>query len=185
MIQATKMRPGMVIKYNNDLYSVFSVSHRTPGNLRGFVQARMRSLKSGTMIENRFSSEDKVEKAILDEVDMEYLYDDGELFYFMNTENYEQMHLTKELLGDATSYLIPQLKVKVEFYEGKPMGVELPASVELTVVETEPGMRGATVSNVTKPATMETGLVVNVPPFINEGQKIRVNTAEGTYAERA
>jgi len=185
MIQATKMRPGMVIKYNNDLYSVFSVNHRTPGNLRGFVQARMRSLKNGTMIENRFSSEDKVEKAILDEIEMEYLYDDGEFFYFMNTENYEQMHLTKELLGDATSYLIPQLKVKVEFYEGQPIGVELPASVDMTVVATEPGMRGATVSNVTKPATMETGLVVQVPPFINEGQKIRVNTAEGTYAERA
>ena len=185
MIQATKMRPGMVIKYNNDLYSVFSVSHRTPGNLRGFVQARMRSLKSGTMIENRFSSEDKVEKAILDEIEMEYLYDDGEFFYFMNTENYEQMHLTKELLGDATDYLIPQLKVSVEFYEGKPISVELPASVDMTVVSTEPGMRGATVSNVTKPAKMETGLVVQVPPFINEGQKIRVNTAEGTYAERA
>ncbi len=185
MIQATKMRPGMVIKYNNDLYSVFSVSHRTPGNLRGFVQARMRNLASGTMIENRFSSEDKVEKAILDEIEMEYLYDDGEFFYFMNTENYEQMHLTKELLGDSTDYLIPQLKVKVEFYEGKPIGVELPASVEMTVISTEPGMRGATVSNVTKPAKMETGLVVQVPPFINEGQKIRVNTAEGTYAERA
>jgi elongation factor P len=179
------MRPGMVIKYNNDLYSVFSVNHRTPGNLRGFVQTRMRSLKNGTMIENRFSSEDKVEKAILDEIEMEYLYDDGEFFYFMNTENYEQMHLTKDLLGDATNYLIPQLKVKVEFYEGNPMGVELPASVDMTVVATEPGMRGATVSNVTKPATMETGLVVQVPPFINEGQKIRVNTAEGTYAERA
>ncbi len=175
----------MVIKYNNDLYSVFSVNHRTPGNLRGFVQARMRSLKSGTMIENRFSSEDKVEKAILDEVEMEYLYDDGEFFYFMNTENYEQMHLTKDLLGDATNYLIPQLKVHVEFYEGKPMSVELPASVDLTVVETEPGMRGATVSNVTKPAKLETGLVVQVPPFINEGEKIRVNTAEGTYSERA
>ena len=179
------MRPGMVIKYNNDLYSVFSVNHRTPWQSSRFCPARMRSLKNGTMIENRFSSEDKVEKAILDEVEMEYLYDDGEFFYFMNTENYEQMHLTKELLGDATSYLIPQLKVKVEFYEGKPMGVELPASVEMTVVETEPGMRGATVSNVTKPAKMETGLVVQVPPFINEGQKIRVNTAEGTYAERA
>src|ERR1700739_3087948 len=148
-LSATQMRPGMVIKYNNDLYSVFSVNHRTPGNLRGFVQARMRSLKNGTMIENRFSSEDKVEKAILDEVEMEYLYDDGESFYFMNTENYEQMHLTKELLGDATSYLIPQLKVKVEFYEGKAIGVELPASVDMTVVATEPGMRGATVSNVT------------------------------------
>jgi len=185
MISATKMRPGMVIKYNNDLYSVFSVNHRTPGNLRGFVQTRMRSLKNGTMIENRFSSEDKVEKAILDEIEMEYLYDDGEFFYFMNTENYEQMHLTKDLLGEATNYLIPQLRVKVEFYEGKPIGVELPPAVTLTVKHTEPGLKGATVSNVTKPATMETGLVVQVPPFINEGQKIRVNTAEGTYAERA
>src|SRR5579872_365990 len=185
MLASTQLRPGMVIKFNNDLYSVFSVNHRTPGNLRGFVQARMRSLKSGTMIENRFSSEDKVEKAILDEVEMEYLYDDGESFYFMNTENYEQMHLTKELLGDATSYLIPQLKVKVEFYEGKAMGVELPASVEMTVVSTEPGMRGATVSNVTKPAKMETGLVVQVPPFITEGEKIRVSTSESAYLERA
>src|SRR5665213_2392764 len=147
MIQATKMRPGMVIKYNNDLYSVFSVNHRTPGNLRGFVQARMRSLKNGTMIENRFSSEDKVEKAILDEVEMEYMYDDGESFYFMNTENYEQMHLTKDMLGDGVNYLIPQLKVNVEFYEGKAISVELPPSVEMTVKETEPSLKGATVSN--------------------------------------
>ncbi len=185
MLSATQLRPGMVIKFNNDLYSIFSMSHRTPGNLRGFVQVRMRSLKSGSMAEHRFSSEDKVEKAIMDEQEMEYLYDDGEYFYFMNTENYEQMHLTKELLGDAVNYLIPQLKVAVEFYEGKPMSVELPATVDLTVVETEPGLKGATVSNVTKPAKMETGLVVQVPPFITEGEKIRVNTSEGTYQERA
>jgi elongation factor P len=175
----------MVIKFNNELYSVFSMNHRTPGNLRGFVQVRMRSLRSGSMTEHRFSSEDKVEKAVMDEQEMEYLYDDGEYYYFMNTENYEQMHLTKELLGDAVNYLIPQLKVAVEFYEGKPMSVELPATVDLTVVETEPGLKGATVSNVTKPAKMETGLVVQVPPFIIEGEKIRVNTSAGTYQERA
>ena len=185
MISSTQMRPGMVVKFNNDLFSVFSVAHRTPGNLRGFVQAKMRNLKSGTMIEHRFSSEDKVERAILDEVEMEYLYDDGQNYYFMDTANYEQTHLSKELLGDATSYLIPQLKVKVEFYEGKPMSVELPATVDMTVVETEPGMKGASVSNVTKPAKMETGLVVQVPAFIKENEKIRVNTAEGTYQERA
>ena len=185
MISATQMRPGMVIKFNNDLFSVFSVNHRTPGNLRGFVQAKMRNLRSGTMIEHRFSSEDRVDRAILDEIEMEYLYDDGEYFYFMNSENFEQIHLTKEILGDAVSYLIPQLKVSVEFYEGKPMSVELPATVELKVVETEPGLKGATVSNVTKPAKLETGLVVQVPPFITEGEKIRVNTAEGTYQERA
>ena len=185
MLSATQLRPGMVIKFNNELHSVFSMTHRTPGNLRGFVQAKMRNLRSGSMTEHRFSSEDKVEKAILDEQQMEYLYDDGEYFYFMNTENYEQMHLTKELLGDATDYLIPNLKVSVEFYEGKPISVDLPATVDMKVVETEPGLRGATVSNVTKPAKMETGLVVQVPPFINEGEKIRVNTAEGTYQERA
>jgi elongation factor P len=176
---------GMVIRYNNELYSVFSVNHRTPGNLRGFVQAKMRSLRTGSMTENRFSSEDKVEKAIMDEQEMEYLYDDGEYFYFMNTETYEQMHLMKDLLGDAVNYLIPQLKVSVEFYEGKPISVEMPPTVDMLVVETEPGMRGATVSNVTKPAKMETGLVVQVPSFITEGEKIRVNTAEGTYQERA
>jgi elongation factor P len=185
MLQATQLRPGMVIKFNNELYSIFSVFHRTPGNLRGFVQAKMRSLRSGSMTEHRFSSEDRVERAMLEEHEMEYLYDDGEFYYFMNTENYEQLHLTKEILGDAVQYLIPQLKVNIEFYEGKPMSVELPATVNMTVVETEPGLKGATVSNVTKPAKVETGLVVQVPPFINQGEKIRVNTAEGTYQERA
>jgi len=185
MISATQMRPGMVIKFNNELYSVFSVFHRTPGNLRGFVQARMRSLRSGNMTEHRFSSEDRVERAALEEHTMEYLYDDGEYYYFMNIENYEQMHLMKDLLGDATNYLVPQLQVSVEFYEGKPISVELPATVDLTVVETEPGLKGASVSNVTKAAKLETGLVVQVPPFISEGEKIRVNTAEGTYQERA
>jgi elongation factor P len=185
MISATQMRPGMVIKFNNELYSIFSVNHRTPGNLRGFVQARMRSLRNGNMTEHRFSSEDKVERALMDEHEMEFLYDDGEFYYFMNIENYEQMHLTKDLLGDATQYLTPQLKVTVVFYEGKPISVEMPATVDLTVIETEPGMKGASVSNVGKPAKMETGLVVTVPPFINEGEKIRVSTADGSYSERA
>ncbi len=116
---------------------------------------------------------------------MEYLYDDGEYFYFMNTETFEQMHLTKDILGDAVNFLIPQLKVSVEFYEGKPISVELPPSVDMKVVETEPGLKGATVSNVTKPAKLETGLVVQVPPFINEGEKIRVSTSESAYLERA
>ncbi|HEX7363084.1 MAG TPA: elongation factor P [Bryobacteraceae bacterium] len=185
MIAATQLRPGMVVKFNNELYSVFSMVHRTPGNLRGFVQAKMRSLRNGSMTEHRFSSEDKVERVALDEHEMEFLYDDGEYYYFMNTENFEQMHLTKDLLGDSVQYLTPQLHVNVEFYEGKPISVELPASVEMTVVETEPGLKGATVSNVTKPAKMETGLMVQVPPFINQGKRIRVSTSEGTYQERA
>ena len=175
----------MVVKFNNDLFSVFKMEHRTPGNLRGFVQVKMRNFKSGTMIEHRFSSEDKVEKASLDEQEMEYLYDDGEYYYFMNTESFEQMHLVKDLLGDATDYLTPNLKVLVEFYEGEPISVELPATVDLTVKETEPGIKGASVSNVTKAAKMETGLVVQVPPFINEGEKIRVSTSDASYQARA
>src|SRR5579864_8493244 len=185
MIASTQMRPGMVIKFNNELFSIFSVNHRTPGNLRGFVQAKMRNLRSGTMMEHRFSSEDRVERASLDEHEMEYLYDDGEFYYFMNTETFEQMHLMKDLLGDAVNFLIPQLKVNVEFYEGKAISVELPPSVDMTVVETEPGLKGATVSNVTKPAKLDTGLVVQVPAFINEGEKIRVSTADASYLERS
>jgi elongation factor P len=175
----------MVIKFNNELYSIFKTEHRTPGNLRGFVQAKMRKLSNGAMTEHRFSSEDKVERAALEEHEMEYLYDDGEYYYFMNTENFEQMHLTREILGDGVEYLVPQLKVNIEFYEGKPISVELPPTVDLTVVETEPGLKGASVSNVTKAAKCETGLMVQVPPFINEGEKIRVSTSEGTYQERA
>ena len=185
MIAATQLRPGMIVKFNNELHSVFSMVHRTPGNLRGFVQAKMRNLRSGSMIEHRFSSEDKVERIALDEHEMEYLYDDGENYYFMDTATFEQTHLTKNLLGDGIYYLIPQLKVNVEFYEGRAISVELPPSVEMTVMETEPGLKGSTVSNVTKPARMETGLTVQVPPFINEGERIRVSTAEGTYQERA
>src|SRR5918912_1296154 len=117
-MQATQIRPGMVIEFNNDLYSIFSMVHRTPGNLRAFVQVKMRNLRNGAMMEHRFSSEDRVERAALEEHEMEYLYDDGEYYYFMNTETYDQMHLTKDILGDGVNYLIPQLRVHVEFYEG-------------------------------------------------------------------
>ena len=175
----------MIIKYNNDLYSIFNMVHRTPGNLRAFVQVRMRNLRNGTMMDNRFSSTEQVERVSLEEQEMEYLYDDGENWYFMNTETYDQIFLRKDLLGDATEYLIPNIKVHVEFYEGKPMSVELPPTVDLKVLETEPGLKGATVSNVTKPAKLETGLIVQVPPFINEGEKIKVSTSEGAYLERA
>lgn len=185
MISATQLRPGMVIKFNNELYSIFKTEHRTPGNLRGFVQAKMRRLASGAMTEHRFSSEDRVERAILDEHEMEYLYSDGESYHFMNTETYEQMYLSTEMLGDAVNYIIPGAKVIVVFYEEKPISIDLPPTVDLKIIETEPGLKGATVSNVTKPAKLETGLVVQVPPFVNEGETIRVSTTEGAYMERA
>jgi len=184
MISATQLRPGMIIKFTNELFSIFKTEHRTPGNLRGFVQAKMRNLRNGVMIEHRFSSEDRVERAILEEHEMECLYDDGDSYHFMNTENFEQIHLSKETLGDTVQYMVPQLHVSILFYEGRPMSVELPPTVDLVVVETEPGLKGGSVSNVTKPAKLETGLVVQVPSFVNQGEKIRVSTAEGTYQER-
>jgi elongation factor P len=184
-IPATQMRPGMIIKHNNDLHLVFSVEHRTPGNLRAFIQAKLRNVRTGAMFEHRFRSGDAIEKINVDEIAMEFLYQDGDNYYFMNTENYEQIHLTKDVLGDSVDYLIPNLQIKVEFYDGKAVGIELPQTVEMTVIETEPGLKSATASSVTKPAKMETGLVVQVPPFINEGEKIRVDTAEGAYLSRA
>lgn len=184
-IPATQLRPGMIIKHNNDLHSVFSVEHRTPGNLRAFIQAKLRNLRTGAMFEHRFRSPDPIEKITVDEQEMEYLYNDGDAYYFMDTSNYEQTHLTKDILGDAVDYLIPNIQIKVEFFDGKAVGVELPQIVELTVVETEPGLKSATASSVTKPAKTETGLIVQVPPFINEGEKIRVDTSEGAYLSRA
>jgi elongation factor P len=184
MIAATQMKRGMTIKLNGELYRVFSTMHITPGNWRGMVQTKLKSLKTGSIIENRFRSEDRVEQAYLETHEMEYLYTDGTDYYFMNTASFEQIHLPMDLLEDSVPYLTPNIRIQVEFYEGRPIGIELPPSVELKVISTEPALRGATVSNVSKPATLETGLVIQVPPFVNEGEVIRIDTTEGKYQER-
>lgn len=184
-VQATRLRPGMIIQFEGGLYSVFSLYHRTPGNKRGFVQTKLRNLRSGAMIEHRFSSEDFLERAILDEKEVEYLYTEGELYTFMDTETFEQYQLAREVLGDTVGYLTPNLRLRVEFFEGKLMGIQLPPAVELKVIETEPAIKGASATNVMKPAKLETGISVLVPPFISAGDVIRVDTAEGTYLERA
>ncbi len=184
-IPATQLRPGMVIKHNGELCAVFSVEHRTPGNLRAFIQAKLRNLRTGAMFEHRFRSADGIDKITVDEVKMEYLYNEGDHYTFMNMDTYEQLALGKDVLGDAVEYLTPNLQITVEFFDNKPVGIELPQTVELVVIETEPGLKSATASSVTKPAKTETGLVVQVPPFINEGEKIRVDTSEGTYLSRA
>jgi elongation factor P len=184
-MNANDLRPGMIIKHNNDLFAIHKAEHRTPGNLRAFVQARMRNLRTGSLIDHRFRSEDTVERAVIDEVEMQYLYSDGDSYYFMNTANYEQIALHKETVGERAAYLVPDVLLKVEFFEGRPVDIQLPATVDLKVLETEPGIKGGSATNVTKPAKMETGLVVQVPPFIGEGETIRVDTAEGTYVERA
>ncbi len=185
MIQATQLKRGMCIKHENDLYRVVEAQHKTPGNLRGLVQAKIRHLKSGSISDHRFRSVDMVERAILDEAEMEFLYQDGNMYHFMNNETYEQVGLSEEVLGDAVNYLIPNIKLKIEMYEERPVGIELPNMVEMKVLETEPAIKGASVSNQSKPAKMETGLIVNVPPFIAEGDVIRVDTASGSYIERA
>jgi len=184
-MNANDLRPGMIIRHNNELFSIHKAEHRTPGNLRAFVQARMRSLRTGSLIDHRFRSEDTVERAQIDDVEMQYLYSDGDSYYFMNTANFEQISLHQETVGDRSSYLVPDVMLKVEFFEGRPVDIELPPTVDLKVVETEPGIKGGSATNVTKPAKLETGLVVQVPPFIGEGEKIRVDTAEGKYVERA
>ena len=183
-IPATQMRPGMIIKHKEQLHLVFSVEHRTPGNLRAFIQAKLKNLRTGAMYVERFRSPDPIDRVVVDEIKMEYLYADGEDYYFMD-ENFEQTMLKHETIGDAVEYLTPNLQISVSFYDGKAVGIDLPTYVEMTVVETEPGIKSATASSVTKPAKMETGLVVQVPPFINEGERIRVDTAEGTYMSRA
>ena len=185
MIQATQMKRGMCIKHDNDLYRVVATQHITPGNWRGMVQAKIRHLKTGAIIEHRFRSEDRVERAILDDSEMEFLYQDGDMYHFMNNETFEQIGLSGEVLGDAVSYLVPNIRLKVEMYEERPVGIELPLAVVLKVVETEPAIKGASVANQSKPAKMETGLVVQVPPFIAEGDILKIDTATGAYIERA
>jgi elongation factor P len=184
-IPATQMRPGMIIKYKDDLHLVFSVEHRTPGNLRAFIQAKLRNVRTGAMFVERFRSPDPIDRVHVDSIKMEFLYNDGDDYYFMDQNTFEQTPLKHDTLGDAVEYLTPNLLIEVSFHDGKPVGIELPSHVEMTVVETEPGIKSATASSVTKPAKMETGLVVQVPPFINEGERIRIDTAEGTYMSRA
>lgn len=184
MIKATLLRAGMIIKHEGDLHVVYNVDHRTPGNKRAAMQTKMRNLRSGAMIDYRFRAEDFIDKVTVDEIDFEYLYTDGEGHHFMNTENYEQLALQNDVVGDAKDYLIPNMPVKIEYYDSKPIGVLLPDTVDLTVVETEPSIQKATASAVMKPAKLETGLVINVPPFVGTGDKVKVDTSEARYIQR-
>jgi elongation factor P len=182
---AKDIRRGYVILYNNVPHRVLEFQHRTPGNLRAFVQAKLRNLSSGLSTEARFSSTENLEKLTMDHQEVEYLYADGDTHHFMNTQNYEQLELNRESLGDAIDFMTPGVKIQLELYEGRPVGVELPQVVELTVVETTPELRGATASNSPKPAKLETGVTISVPPFVKEGDRVRVDPSTGTYLERA
>jgi elongation factor P len=185
LMPATQMRVGNIIEFEGALWRVMQVVHVTPGNWRGMVQTKLRNLKVGTQTEHRFRSEDKVERVTLEQHEMEYLFESDGRYTFMNTENYEQIELDGEVLGDAVKYLTPNSKIEVEFHEGTPLGVSLPKTVDLKIVEAAPGIKTATVSNVLKPAKTETGLVVGVPNFINEGDVVTVDTETGEYVGRA
>jgi elongation factor P len=184
-IQATRLKKGMLVKIENDLFRVLELQHVTPGNLRGFVRVKFRNIRSGTLSDQKLRSEDTVDRATLDEREMQYLYKDGESFHFMDTASFEQLHIDAEALGESVDYLIPDALIKVEFYGEEPVGIELPPTVDLVVEDTAPGIKGATASNQIKPARLETGLVVNVPPFVNTGDKVRVSTETGEYLSRA
>ncbi len=174
----------MVIVFDGAPCKVVEFRHHTPGNLRAMVQTKLRNIRTGASFEHRFRSADTVERAMLEQHEMEYLYSDGSQHHFMNTENYEQTALSEEDLGDAAQWLMPGLHIQAEFYEGAPIGIDLPPSLELTITSTGPTLKSATVSNVNKPATLENGVTITVPPFINEGDRIRVDPAEGRYIER-
>jgi len=184
MIQSTQLRPGMIIIHEGDLYRVTAVHHLTPGNKRGFMQTKMKNLRNGVGTEYKFRSEDRVEQAILESRQMQYLYAEGDLHTFMDTQNYEQMTLAAEDIGDLLSYLLPNSIVGIEFHEGKPVGINPPSTVDLEVVDTEPSMKGATASASYKPAKLETGVTILVPPFVQVGDKVRVDPSDGSYQER-
>jgi elongation factor P len=175
----------MLIKMDQDLFRVLELQHVTPGNLRGFVRVKLRNIRSGTLSDQKLRSEDSLDRATLDEREMQYLYQDAEAYYFMDTSTYEQIHISGDALGDSVNYLKPEMTIQVEFYGSEPVGIELPQYVDLKVTDTVPGIKGATASNQIKPATVETGLVVQVPPFVNTGDLIRVSTDTGEYLSRA
>lgn len=183
-IQATRLKKGMLVKMENDLYRVLELQHVTPGNLRGFVRAKFRNIRNGSLSDQKLRSEDSLERAVLDEREMQYMYKDGDSYHFMDTATYEQMHIDAEVLGDAANYIIPDATITVEFYGANPVGIELAQTVDLKVVDTVPGIKGATASAQVKPATLETGLVVQVPPFINIGDSVRVSTDTGEYLRK-
>jgi len=175
----------MLIKLENDLFRIMELHHLTPGNKRAHIQARMRNIRTQSLADHKFRAEEDVERAVLDEREMQYLYNDGDHYYFMDTSTYEQIHISAEALGDSKDYLIADATIRVEFYDVEPVGIELPPTVDLVVEDTAPGIKGATASAQVKPARLETGLMVNVPPFVNPGDKVRVSTETGEYLSRA
>ncbi len=183
-LKAIQLRKGNVILFKDDLYVLTEVVHVTPGKGQASIQTKMKSIRTGTNAEKRFRPDEAVEKADLMTRKMEFIYQDGDDYYFMDQETFEQIPLKADLLGDAPLYMLPNTVVDVSFYENDPIGIELPLTVNLKVVETEPTLKTATVTSSYKPAVLETGLKTQIPPFIEEGEVIKVDTRDGSYIER-
>ena len=184
MIPATQIKVGMVILHKGEPLRVTSVLHVTPGNWRGMVHAKMVNLVTGSQAEHRFRSEDKVERAELDHHPLQYLYRSGDDFTFMNTENYEMVNVPADHLGEAVNYLVDGMTVEMSYFDGKPVGVDLPMFVELEIIETDPVMRGATVTSSPKTAKLNTGLVTKVPQHMSIGDRVKIDTRDGSFVER-
>lgn len=184
-MKATDLRPGLACRMDGKLFVITKFEHRTPGNLRAFIQLKLRDVNSGSYIEKRLGSADDVEVVSLDRATMEYLYQDGDDYVFMDTASFEQYHIGADVAGESMQYLRPNSQTIVLVYEGRPIQLELPSAVELTVTETQPGIKGATATNQLKEATLETGLKTRVPPFISQGEVVKVSTEDGSYMSRA
>lgn len=184
-IPATQIRRGMTIVYNGDPCKVVEFRHHTPGNLRAMVQVKLKNLRTGSHLDNRFRAADSIEVADMETHELEYMYQGGDTYHFMNTSNYDQLEMDSEALGDAAQWMQPGLKIRAEFYNGKPVGIDLPNSMVFEVVETAPVMKTATKTASSKPAKLDNGVTVNVPEFVSVGERVRVNPGTSEYIDRA
>ena len=182
---ATQIRRGMVLVFEGEPCRVVEFRHHTPGNLRAMVQAKLKNIRTGNSFEHRFRAADSIEKAAMETHDLEFMYQGGDTYHFMNTENYDQIEMDEEALGDAAQWMQPGMKIQAEYYDGNPIGIQLPNSLNLEIVDTAPVMKTATKTASTKPAKLSNGVTINVPEFIAQGERVRVNPTTGEYMDRA
>ncbi len=184
-INGNAIRPGNVIEYKGDLYRAIKIAHTQPGKGGAYLQVELKSLTGNTKLNERFRSSETVERAILEQIDHQFLFNDGDNYTFMNTENYEQVELNAGVLGDQAQYLQDGMAVSIEFHETTPLGISLPDQVTLTVTDTEPVVKGQTAASSNKPAMLDNGMRIMVPPFVNVDDRVIVNTIDGTYNKRS
>ena len=185
MVNANDIKNGMTILFEDNIYVVLGFSHVKPGKGAAFVKAKLKNLRTGSIVEKTFNSSIKLERAMIQKVDMQYLYGSGDSYNFMNMETYEQIEIPASHLGDDAKFLKENLNVNITFYEGEVLGIILPDKIEYKIIKTEPAVKGNTTNNATKEATIETGLIIKVPLFIEEGENVLVSTSDGKYVSRA